>query len=137
MAIVRLVRNAAGGLDVVSNTFVTGQVKAALPAVAVAANGTVGVLYDTFDGLNASGFPVFSAHLAQSTDSALTFSDVSLLAFASPAKDNGNARQRVLGDYQSLRSLGNTFYGTFTANGAQFGRTTSNTDAIFFKAPAK
>ena len=136
LAIVRLVTNFAGGLDVVSNRFVTGQVKAALPAVAVAANGTVGVLYDTFDGYNASGFPLFSARLAQSTDRALTFSDVRLLAFASPAKDNGNARQRVLGDYQSLRSLGNTFYGTFTANGVQFGRTTSNTDAIFVKAPA-
>ena len=80
---------------------------------------------------------MFSAHLAQSTDHGLTFSDVKLLAFASPAKDNGDPRQRVLGDYQSLRSVGNNFYGTFTANGVQFGRTTSNTDAIFVKAPAR
>lgn len=137
LAIVRFVRNSSGQLVGVSNKFLTGQIQTALPAVAVAANGTVGVLYDKFNGFNASGFPVFSAHLAQSTDKGLTFSDVKLLAFASPAKDNGDPRQRVLGDYQSLRSLGNTFYGTFTANGAQFGRTTSNTDAIFFKAPAK
>ena len=137
LAIVRLVRNSSGQLVGVSNNFLTGQVQAALPAVAVAANGTVGVLYDKFKGFNASGHPVFSAHLAQSTDHGLTFSDVKLLAFASPAKDNGDPRQRVLGDYQSLRSVGNNFYGTFTANGAQFGRTTSNTDAIFVKAPAR
>jgi hypothetical protein len=49
-----------------------GQSPAALPAVAVAANGTVGVLYDTFEGMFGrcavagitSSCPVFVAHLA-------------------------------------------------------------------------
>ncbi|MDP9332727.1 MAG: hypothetical protein M3Q30_05380 [Actinomycetota bacterium] len=137
LAIARLASNGSGGLTVVYRRFVTGQVQAALPSVAVASNGTVGVLYDTFDGFNASGSPVFSAHLAQSIDHGSTFSDVKLLAFASSAKNNGDSRQRVLGDYQSLRARGSTFYGSFTANGAQFGRPVSDMDAIFFKAPAR
>lgn len=136
LAIVRLVSNGTGGLKVSSNNFMTGQVTAALPSVAVADNGTIGVLYDTFDGFNGSGFPVFSAHLAQSTNHGVGFSDVTLQTFTSPAKDNGDPRQRVLGDYQALRVLGNNFYGTFTANGASFGRPFNNTDAIFIKAPA-
>lgn len=137
LAIVRMGSNGSGGLKILSNQYLTGQVRAAIPSVAVASNGTIGVLYDTFDGFNAAGFPVFSAHLAQSTDRGLTFADVKLLAFASPAKDNGDPRQRVLGDYHALRVVGTTFYGTFTANGAQFGRSSSNTDAIFLEAPAK
>jgi hypothetical protein len=40
-----------------------GQSPAALPAVAVAANGTLGLLYDTFEGM-IGGFPVFVTHLA-------------------------------------------------------------------------
>ena len=39
-------------------------------------------------------------------------------------------------DYLVMGMSAVTFYGTFTANGVQFGRTTSNTDAIFVKAPA-
>ena len=40
-----------------------GQFPAALPAVAVSDNGTIGVLYTTFDGTD-EGFSVFTAHLA-------------------------------------------------------------------------
>jgi hypothetical protein len=137
LAIAHLAPNTSGGLTVVSRRYVTGQFDAALPAVAVA-NGTVGVLYDKYEGDTAAGFPVFSAHLAQSVDRGLTFTDVNLLAFASAERPNPNdAGQRVLGDYQSLRSLGGTFYGSFTGNGAQFGRSTSNMDPIFFRAPAR
>jgi hypothetical protein len=50
--------------------------------------------------------------------------------------DSGDTRQRVLGDYQQLRSVGTTFYGMFSANGAAFGRSQSNIDPIFVKAPA-
>jgi hypothetical protein len=137
LAVAHLTPNTAGGLSVVSRRYLSGQFDAALPAVAVASNGTVGVLYDKYDGNNAAGFPVFSAHLAQSIDRAFSFTDVNLLAFASAERSTTNVRQRVLGDYQSLRSLGTTFYGAFTANGAQFGRSTSNMDAIFLKAPAR
>jgi hypothetical protein len=137
LLISRLTPNGSGGLTVGSPTFITGQVQAALPSVSVASNGTIGVMYDTFDGFNGSGFPIFTAHLAQSTDHAATFNDTALLTFTSPQKNNTNdSRQRVLGDYQQLKAVGTTFFGTFTANGASFGRSISNTDAIFVKVPA-
>lgn len=119
-------------------------VEAALPSVAVAPNGTVGVLYTSFDGFDVNGFPIFSGHFAFSTDEGVTFTDQTLLTFLSPAKDNTlDPRQRVLGDYQQLKVVpdppsgaansGATFYGVFTGNGAALGGNTANNDAIFFK----
>ena len=131
----RLESDASGNLSVVLTSFVTGQVQAALPSVAVAENGTVGVFYYTFNGFSA-GFPVFSAHLSQSQDNGATFSDQVLETFLSSAADNGNARQRVLGDYVQMKAIGNTFYGAFTGNGVPFGRPFSNHDPIFFKVAA-
>ena len=71
--------------------------------------------------------------MAISRDQSGTFTDQVLETFLSPSMDNGNGRQRVLGDYQQLKSVGNVFYGVFTANGVPFGRPFANTDAIFFK----
>src|SRR5215831_12583606 len=48
----RLEDDGTGNLVVVLTSFVTGQVQAALPSVAVAENGTVGVFYYTFDGFS-------------------------------------------------------------------------------------
>src|SRR6185369_5520018 len=83
ISIVRLTDNGAGGLTVGAPHFVSGQVQAALPSVAVTANGTVGVLYTTADGIGMSGFPVFTAHLALSTDQGATFTDRVLSTFLS------------------------------------------------------
>jgi hypothetical protein len=116
--------------------------QAALPSVAVAPNGTVGVLYTSFDGFDVSGFPIFSGHFAFSADAGATFNDQNLLTFLSPAMNNGNARQRVLGDYQRLKvvntppppaNAGATFYGVFTGNGAALGDPIASNQAIFFK----
>ncbi|MGH9764708.1 MAG: sialidase family protein, partial [Blastocatellia bacterium] len=131
LSIVRITNDGMGGMTVGAPVFVTGQVQAALPSVAVASDGTVGVLYDTFDGMT-SGFPQFTAHFAISTDHGASFSDNTLLTFLSVANDNGNARQRVLGDYQQVKADGKTFYGVFTGNGAALGRPFSNHDPIFF-----
>jgi hypothetical protein len=90
--------------------FVTGQVQAAIPSVAVANNGVVGVFYYTFNGID-SGFPQFSAHLSLSQNGGETFTDRILETFLSPATDNGDPRQRVLGDYMQLKALGGTFMG--------------------------
>lgn len=118
-------------------------VQAALPSVAVAPNGTVGVLYTSFDGFSVDGFPIYSGHFAYSTDAGVTFTDQTLLTFLSPAKEDGNINdsQRVLGDYQQLKvvndpppaNAGATFYGVFTGNGAALGNPVANNDAIFFK----
>ncbi len=118
---------------------------AALPSVAVAANGTVGVLYTSFDGFSVDSFPIFTAHFASSTDQGATFTDQTLLTFLSPVVSDdpplNNDRQRVLGDYQQLKvvndlppsTAGSTFYGVFTGNNAALGGPTANDDAIFFK----
>lgn len=133
----RLQDNGAGGLTVGAATNVSTSTNTALPSVAVLSDGTVGVLYDSFDGTNASGFPLFSAHLARSTDHGATFTDVILESFASPAKNDGNARQRVFGDYQQMKAVGTTFYGVFSGNRNGFGSATSVIDPIFFSVPQR
>ena len=133
LAIRRIQDNGGGGVTVGPENFVTGQVEAAIPSVAVTSSGAVGVFYYTFDGFSGDNFPIFSAHLAQSTDHGVTFGDQILLTFLSSAMDNGNARQRVLGDYMQMKAVGNCFYGAFTGNGVPFGRPFANHDPIFFK----
>ena len=135
IAIRRLTDNGGGGLNIGAEVFVTGQVQAALPSVAVASDGTVGVLYTQFDGLSPmSSIPMFSVHFAMSIDQGQTFpTDLVLENFLSSATDSGACRQRVLGDYQQVKAVGTTFFGVFTGNGVPFGRTTANHDPIFFK----
>jgi len=132
LAIRRIFDNGMGGVTVGPENFVTGQVQAAIPSVAVASNGIVGVFYYTFDGFS-SGFPVFSAHLALSSDQGVTFSELLLETFLSSAMDNGDPRQRVLGDYVQMKAVDTCFYGAFTGNGVPFGRPFSNHDPIFFR----
>jgi hypothetical protein len=131
----RIQDDGAGGVTVGPENFVTGQVEAAIPSVAVASDGTVGIFYYTFDGTSPppDNLPIFSAHLAQSTDQGVTFSDQVLLTFLSSATDNGNSRQRVLGDYMQMKAVGSCFYGAFTGNGVPFGRPFANHDPIFFR----
>ena len=116
-----------------------GPVNAAIPSVAVAANGTIGVFYYTCERVPpASPFPLFRANFVISTDGGATFHmGIDLEDFLSPALDNGNPRQRVLGDYMQVKAVGNTFYGSFTGNGAPFGRTVSNTDPIFYRVSVR
>jgi sRNA-binding regulator protein Hfq len=134
LAIRRLFDNGSGGLTIGGEHFVvSGTVQAALPSVAVTEDGIVGVFYYTSDGI-VSGFPQFTAWLAISTDRGTTFNSQVLLTFLSPATDNADARQRVLGDYVQMKALGECFFGSFTGNGAAFGRSTSNNDPIFFKS---
>jgi hypothetical protein len=130
------IRRIINGRVVGPEHFVTAQVglvQAAIPSVAVAQNGAVGVFFYTFDGFSSAGFPIFSAHLSLSNDRGITFSDRVLETFLSVAQDNGNSRQRVLGDYMQMKAVGNTFYGAFTGNGVPFGRPFANNDPIFFK----
>jgi len=132
LALRRIVSDGGGGVIVGPPSFVTGQVQAALPSVAVASDGTVGVFYYTFDGFSSGNFPIFTAHLARSYDQGGTFTDLPLLTFLSVARDNGDGRQRVLGDYMQMKVVEDTFYGAFTGNGVPFGRPFANHDPIFF-----
>jgi hypothetical protein len=133
LAIRRIQDNGGGGVTVGPENFVTGQVEAAIPSVAVLSNGTVGVFYYTFEGFSVDNFPIFSAHLALSSDQGVTFSDQVLLTFLSSAMDDTDPRQRVLGDYMQMKAVSNCFFGSFTGNGVPFGRPFSNHDPIFFR----
>jgi len=132
LSIIRLTDDGMGGLTIGAPHFVTGQVQAALPSVAVTSNGTVGVLYTTFDGFS-GGLPQFTAHFATSTDQGTSFTDNTLLTFLSSAPDNGDPGQRVLGDYNQVKAVDTCFYGAFTGNGVPFGRPFANHDPIFFR----
>ncbi len=133
LAIRRITATAAGKVTIGPERFVTGQVEAAIPQVAVTDDGTLGVFYYTFDGLSGSGFPIFTAHLAVSRTLGASFADHRLLTFLSSAQDNGDPRQRVLGDYMQMKAVGSCFYGAFTGNGVAFGRPFANHDPIFFQ----
>ena len=147
LAIKRLQYNGTGTLGVVSTATVTTQtsVQAALPSVAVTDNGVVGVLYTTFDGFSSlqdptnpgNFFPIFSAHFAASTDMGVTFTDSILQTFLSPATStNPGDSQRVLGDFQQVKAVGDVFYGVYSGNGASFGTSSAQIDPIFFKVSA-
>jgi uncharacterized repeat protein (TIGR01451 family) len=144
LAIRRIQDDGGGGVTVGPENFVTGQVEAAIPSVAVAGSGTVGVFYYTFDGFSVDGFPIFTAHFASSDDQGVTFTDLQLVTFLSSAKDCNidpsfcqpgadPDRQRVLGDYVQTKAVESCFYGSFTANGVPFGRPFANHDPIFFR----
>lgn len=136
LAIRRLTSDGMGGLTVGSQVFVNGQVQSAIPSVAVNSDGVVGVFYYTYNG-DVGGFPQFTARLALSTDQAASFgTDIALHTFASSAVDDGGGsttKQRVLGDYMQMKAVGKAFFGSYTGNGAQFGRPISNHDPMFFK----
>ena len=137
LALRRVVADAGGNPTIGAKTFVTGQVDAALPAVAVSDDGTIGILYDTHDGFDSQGYPIVSAHLARSYDHGATFTDSRVATFSSVEKEDPNdGRQRPLGDYQQLVAVGNTFYGVFTANGAAFGRPIADWDPVVVRAPS-
>src|SRR5262249_1650043 len=90
---------------------VSGQ-RSALPSVAVTANGTVFVQYDTFDGTE------FHVHLATSADFGQTFRDQDIYDFTAtgiPFAFPGQAR--LMGDYQFLTAAGNKIYGAFAGRG--------------------
>jgi hypothetical protein len=93
---------------------IAGQ-RSALPSVAVTANGSIAVQYDTFTPADGQ----FHVHLATSSDQGLSFTtDQDLNDFTAtgiPFPYTGG--NRLLGDYQGLIAVGNTVFGTFAARG--------------------
>ena len=80
----------------------------ALPALAIAGNGTVGLLYTRFTEGN------LETHLTQSVNNFTSSSDETLSRF----KDNTPVPvfDPYIGDYQVLLAVGDKFYGTFCAS---------------------
>jgi hypothetical protein len=108
-------------------------VQAAIPAVAITSNDSIGVFYYTCDCISFNGFPILSAHFSVSTDQGNSFIDNTLETFLSPATDDGDPRQRMLGDYMQVKAVGNAFFGGFIGNGVPFGRGISSNHPIFYK----
>jgi hypothetical protein len=136
IAMVRVVYQSNGTMLPGTPQYVSGpEHQSALPAVAVTDNGAVGVLYDTADALDPeTSKPYFSVYLAVSRNQGASFETVRLQRFLFAGKGSGNAGPRPLGDYQQLKSLGQTFFGVFSGDGQPFGRPFHKIDPIFLRA---
>jgi len=116
-----------GALTLSSTNF-----SAALPSVAVADNGVVGVLFDEYDGTN------FHVHLALSYDEGSCIAtNQEVYSFATNGMVVGYGianHNRLLGDFGRMLANGNTLYGAFAARGnvSAGGLTTTNFIVPFF-----
>ena len=117
-----VVRSLDGGLTW-AQVFTT-TVQSGLPALSVAANGTVGLLYTTFE----NGLLV--THFLQTTNDFATTQDEVLSRFVSnnPVK----AFDPYIGDYQDLQAIDNIFFGTFSASNNANGTLASFPEGITF-----
>jgi hypothetical protein len=108
-----------------------GSFHSAYPEIAVAEDGTVGVLYIDFDDSGTN--TIFRHRFARSFNNGNTWSD-QILQSMDPGP-LANADDGFLwGDYEGLTAVGNMFYGVFT--GESIGRTTAQLDPIFFSEVA-
>jgi hypothetical protein len=129
----RRLREIKGQVFRIGNEKLIAEAGTAIPSVAVTDDDSIGIFYYSCDGIDASsGFPAFTAHFDISVDGGQTLIPNDLASFLSAEKDNGNQRQRILGDYMQTKAVGSTFYGGFVANGLAFGRTMVSNDPIFF-----
>ena len=103
----------------------------AYPEIAVAGNGTIGLLYIDFD--DSGAHTIFRHRLARSFDHNATWGSVDLQSM-DPGPIANASSGFLWGDYEGITAAGNTFFGVFT--GQSIGRTTLQLDPIFFKAPA-
>ena len=85
-----------------------GPPNSAMAAAAIAANGTVGLLYTALVGAN------LETHFVQSTNSFATNFEQLLSRF--PDGNPAVTFEPYIGDYIDLVAVGNTFYGTFSAS---------------------
>lgn len=91
-----------------NNAFNNKLVNAALPALAVSNNGTVGLLYTRFNNGN------LETHFARSRNNFGNFDDGTLERF--PDGNPPRLADPYIGEYEGLTALGNRFYGTFSGS---------------------
>jgi hypothetical protein len=125
-------RSTDQGVTWTSNRVTDGTHHSAYPEVAVADNGTVGVLYIDFDDSGPS--TIFRHRFARSFDNGTTWTD-QILQSMDPGPLANAFSGFLWGDYEGLTAFGNTFYGVFT--GESIGRSTRQLDPIFFKETAE
>jgi autotransporter passenger strand-loop-strand repeat protein len=99
----------------------SGGIKSSMPAVAIAADGMIAMLYCTYD----PSIHQLSQQLLTTSDDFVTISDITLateLNTAAPFDVDP-----YLGDFYDITCIGNTFFGIFSAANADNG-----TDASFY-----
>ena len=100
--------NLSSNAGVSWNEIFTTPGDSALPAVAIAGNGVIGLLHTFYDGTN------LETRLVQSADEFATQTDLTLSKFA-----DGSLMpdfDPYIGDYQDLVAVGTDFYGAFSAS---------------------
>jgi hypothetical protein len=124
-------RSTDNGLHWNSTRVTDGSHHCAFPEIAVAGNGTIGVMYVDFDdtGTNTN----FRHHFARSFNNGVTWTD-QILQSMDPSPLANAASGFLWGDYEGLTVAGHAFYGVFT--GESIGRTTPQLDPIFFTETA-
>jgi hypothetical protein len=99
--------------------------RSALPALAITQNGTIGLLYDNYDPATDR----MSQHLLTTGDDFLTTTDTTLASEsnATPVA----VFDPYVGDFYDMTSVGNTFYGIFSASNADNGSNAQFTNVTF------
>jgi hypothetical protein len=120
------------GVTWTSTRVTDGTHHSAYPEIAVADNGTVGVLYIDFD--DSGPTTIFRHRFARSFDGGATWTD-QILQNLDPGPLANAPNGFLWGDYEGLTAFGTTFYGVFT--GQSIGRTTAQLDPIFFTERAE
>ncbi len=126
-----MARSTDQGATWTSTRVTDGKNHSAYPEVAVASNGTVGVLYIDFDDSGAR--TIFRHRFARSFDDGAAWSD-QILQSMDPGTLSNAPPGFLWGDYEGLTAHGETFYGVFT--GESIGRAKRQLDPIFFKETA-
>jgi hypothetical protein len=105
-----------------TNKFTTSAaVRSALPGLSILSNGAIGLLYASYNPITDQ----LSQHLLTTTNDFATTDD-SLLGTESNAFPTIQPPAPYIGDFFDLTSVGNTFYGVFSASNADNG-----IDALF------
>lgn len=124
-------RSTDGGVTWTNTRVTDGTHHSAFPEIAVATNGTVGVLYVDFD--DSGRETIFRHRFARSFNNGATWSHENLQSM-NPGPIANAVGTSLWGDYEGLTVHGNTFFGVFT--GQSIGRTTLQLDPIFFTRTA-
>jgi hypothetical protein len=93
--------------------------------LAILNNGDIGLLYNNYD----PNTNKLSVHLVTTTNDFATTTNTTLATQTNSIPVNQG--QPYLGDYSELRSVGNTFYGVFSASNADNGTLANITNASF------
>jgi hypothetical protein len=140
-----LSRSTDNGMTWAETRVTDGANQSAYPEVAVADNGTIGVLYIDYAVPPTQPNALIRHRFARSFDKGLHWTyqslqtmDPSTLMVGTGTTTVGwsfdNNPPPLWGDYEGLTAVGNTFYGVFT--GASMGRAQAQPDPIFFTEAA-